>query len=288
MYRHRTHEVRPLAGRDALPLAVPAIADLDLFARRWPAGSRLHVVAPASGDRPVVLVDDEPWERGRADRRANARTSVREVVRVGGQEYRYRVAASGFWQVHREAPAVLVGAVLDAISGSEARSDGRLDGGMLLDLYSGAGLLTQPLARLVGPDVSVLAIEGDARAVRDARRNAHDLPQVELLQGDVGRVLGELAGERAPAGGRARDVRVVVLDPPRVGAGRRVVEQVAALAPAVVVYVACDPAALARDVAYFAERGYELTSLRGFDLFPMTHHVECVARLDRVVAHQVS
>ncbi|HEX5510391.1 MAG TPA: TRAM domain-containing protein [Actinomycetales bacterium] len=291
MYRHRTHDVLPLVGRDAMPLAVPAIADLDLFSQRWPAGARLHVVAPAAADgtdrpgQPLVLVDDQPWERGRPDRRRVARTSVREVVRAGDEEYRYRVAASGFWQVHREAPAVLVGAVLEALADSGVGRD--LDGGMLLDLYSGAGLLTQPLARLVGPSGSVLAVEGEARAVRDARRNAHDLPQVELLQGDVGRVLADLA-ERAPAGGRAGDVRGVVLDPPRVGAGRRVVERVAALAPAVVVYVACDPAALARDVAYFAERGYELTSLRGFDLFPMTHHVECVARLDRAGTHQVS
>jgi tRNA/tmRNA/rRNA uracil-C5-methylase (TrmA/RlmC/RlmD family) len=210
---------------------------------------------------------------------------VREVVRAGDEEYRYRVAASGFWQVHREAPAVLVGAVLEALADSGVGRD--LDGGMLLDLYSGAGLLTQPLARLVGPSGSVLAVEGDARAVRDARRNAHDLPQVELLQGDVGRVLADLI-ERAPAGGRAGDVRGVVLDPPRVGAGRRVVEQVAALAPAVVVYVACDPAALARDVAYFAGHGYELRGLRALDLFPMTHHVECVARLDRAGTHQVS
>ncbi|HEX5534357.1 MAG TPA: TRAM domain-containing protein [Actinomycetales bacterium] len=289
MYRYRTHEVCPL---DSMPLAVPAIADLDLFDRRWPAGSRLHVVAPATApgtDRPgqpLVLVDDVPWESGRPDRRPNARTSVREAVQVGGEEYRYRVAASGFWQVHRQAPAVLVGAVLDALADSEI--GGELDGGTLLDLYSGAGLLTQPLARLAGSSGSVLAVEGDARAVRDARRNAHDLPQVELLQGDVGRALAGIVAERAPAGGRGSDVRVVVLDPPRVGAGRRVVEQVSALAPAVVVYVACDPAALARDVAYFAGHGYELGALRAFDLFPMTHHVECVARLDRVASHQVS
>jgi tRNA/tmRNA/rRNA uracil-C5-methylase (TrmA/RlmC/RlmD family) len=72
----------------------------------------------------------------------------------------------------------------------------------------------------------------------------------------------------------------VVLDPPREGARRPVVEAVAALAPRAVAYVACDPAALARDVATFAEHGYVLTTLRAFDLFPMTHHVECVALLE--------
>jgi tRNA/tmRNA/rRNA uracil-C5-methylase (TrmA/RlmC/RlmD family) len=75
---------------------------------------------------------------------------------------------------------------------------------------------------------------------------------------------------------------VVVADPPRVGAGRAVVERIAALAPARVVYVACDPAALGRDVGYLAEHGYALAGLRAFDLFPMTHHVECVATFERV------
>ena len=72
-----------------------------------------------------------------------------------------------------------------------------------------------------------------------------------------------------------------MLDPPREGARRAVVEQVVDRAPRAVAYVACDPAALARDVAVFAEHGYALTELRAFDLFPMTHHVECVALLTR-------
>ena len=72
---------------------------------------------------------------------------------------------------------------------------------------------------------------------------------------------------------------VVVLDPPRAGAGRDVVATIVGLAPRVVTYVACDPAALARDLGYFASHGYELTNLRGFDAFPMTQHIECIATL---------
>jgi tRNA/tmRNA/rRNA uracil-C5-methylase (TrmA/RlmC/RlmD family) len=77
-------------------------------------------------------------------------------------------------------------------------------------------------------------------------------------------------------------VDVVVLDPPRVGAKQAVVDGVAAWGARAVVYVACDPAALARDVRYFAASGYRLKALRAFDLFPMTHHVECVALLEPV------
>jgi tRNA/tmRNA/rRNA uracil-C5-methylase (TrmA/RlmC/RlmD family) len=74
---------------------------------------------------------------------------------------------------------------------------------------------------------------------------------------------------------------VVVLDPPRKGAGKNVMASIAACRPRVVAYVACDPAALARDLAFAAEHGYALTDLRALDLFPMTAHVECVARLER-------
>jgi len=99
---------------------------------------------------------------------------------------------------------------------------------------------------------------------------------VELHQGAVDRLLA--GGEEGESVGGAD---VVVLDPPRSGAGRAVVDAIAERGPSRVVYVACDPAALARDVAYLGERGYELGGLRAFDLFPMTHHVEVVAVLTR-------
>jgi tRNA/tmRNA/rRNA uracil-C5-methylase (TrmA/RlmC/RlmD family) len=261
MHRHRSHEVVPLEG---MPLAVPALDELGLFSRRWPVGARITAVAPVGGDRPLVLVDGAPWGDKGPDRRPNARTSVREEAEVAGRRYTWRVAADGFWQVHRAAPTVLANAVVDAV--------GPREGATIADLYSGAGLFTVPLAGLVGESGRVLAVDGDQRAVRDARRNVHGTPQVELHLGAVGDVLAAGAVHRAD---------VVVLDPPRVGAGRRVVAQVVALEPRRVVYVACDPAALARDVGHLQQAGFTLASLRAFDLFPMTHHVECVAVLDR-------
>ncbi|MCK9793382.1 TRAM domain-containing protein [Isoptericola sp. 4D.3] len=269
MRRFRSHDVVPL---EAMPLATEAVAALaeaeGVWTRRWQPGAQLQLVAPADGSDPVLLVDDVPWRRGRGDTRPNARRAVAETVRAGGAEHRYRVAADGFWQVHRQAPELLTGAVLDAV--------GDADGATVLDLYSGAGLFTVPLAAAVGGSGRVMAVEGDARAVKDARRNAHDLPQVELHLGAVDRVLADGDATGAPLG----DADLVVLDPPRAGAGRKVVDAIAARAPRRVVYVACDPAALARDVAYLADHGYALSGLRALDLFPMTHHVEAVAVLD--------
>lgn len=252
MRKHRSHDVVPL---DSMPLASAGMEELDLFGKRWSAGSKIQAVAPASGDRPLVLVDGEP-----TDHRANARTSVREQVTVGGVEREFRVAGNGFWQVHDRAPEVLVEAVLAA---AEVE-----DGDEVWDLYSGSGLFSAFLAEHAG---YVVAVEDDPRAVAGARRNLFDLPHIELVEGRVGREIGALNSKPD----------VIVLDPPRSGAGREVMDAITFEGPRRIVYVACDPAALARDVKFAAAAGYGLDSVRAFDLFPQTHHVECVAVLSK-------
>ncbi|MDR7385190.1 class I SAM-dependent RNA methyltransferase [Promicromonospora iranensis] len=267
MRKHRSHDAVALKK---MPLGTAEVAAFavaeDVFTRTWAPGAQLTLVAPSEGE-PVLLVDGEPWRRGKPDTRPNARRSVSEFVAGPWGAHRYRVAAGGFWQVHREAPSVLTRAVLEA--------SGELAGATVLDLYSGAGLFTLPLADAVGPEGRVVAVEGDEQAAKDARRNAHASPQVTLEVGAVDQVLGSDAVPTAD---------VVVLDPPRSGAGRAVVDAIAARAPRRIVYVACDPAALARDVGYLAAHGYTLSGVRGFDLFPHTHHVEAVAVLDRGTA----
>src|SRR5690606_14100444 len=108
-------------------------------------------------------------------------------------------------------------------------------------------------------------------AVRNARRNLRDLPQASVERGRVEAALDAAGVERAD---------IVVADPPRTGLGRAVVDRVAGLEARRVVYVSCDPATMARDIAWFAEHGYRLTALRAFDAFPMTAHVECVGLLE--------
>jgi tRNA/tmRNA/rRNA uracil-C5-methylase (TrmA/RlmC/RlmD family) len=171
----------------------------------------------------------------------------------------FAVEDDGFWQVHPGAPEVLVDTVLSFLAPRPGET--------ALDLYGGVGLFARFLADAVGDPARVTLVEGDARASSHAVSN---VPGATVLTGDVGEVL---------AGTPAAATDLVVLDPPREGARRAVVEAVVARRPRAVAYVACDPAALARDVAIFAEHGYSLDRLRGLDLFPMTHHVECVALL---------
>lgn len=181
-----------------------------------------------------------------------------KVVReVRGREW--RLAGDDFWQVHAALPEALVDAVLEF-------GDPRA-GETWWDLYSGAGLFAAFLGEAVGAEGEVIAVESAPTGVKAARRALHDLPQVALEQSEVGPWL--LTAPGRPHG--------VVLDPPRAGAGREVLEGVTERAPDSIVYVACDPVALGRDTATLAELGYRLTALRAFDAFPMTHHLETVA-----------
>jgi tRNA/tmRNA/rRNA uracil-C5-methylase (TrmA/RlmC/RlmD family) len=243
--RHRSHDVEPV---EACPLVHPAVAATGVLGRSWPGVAEVRVAAPADGGTPLVLVDGRPQGRARVEEHAAGRS--------------WRVTGTGFWQVHPGAADALVAAVRAAL---EPRP-----GEHLLDLYSGVGLFAGALAGDLGPGGRVDAVEADAAAVRDARRNLHDLPTVHLAEARVDRWLRTQ---------RPRHCDLVVLDPPRTGAGRAVVQDLVRPGPRAVAYVACEPAALAHDVGTFAALGWRLERLRAFDLFPMTHHVECLALL---------
>jgi tRNA/tmRNA/rRNA uracil-C5-methylase (TrmA/RlmC/RlmD family) len=183
-----------------------------------------------------------------------------DVVSAVGREW--QIPEGGFWQVHPGAPEALVGAVLE---GLEVRSSDSC-----LDLYAGVGLFAGALAP-IARDGAVVAVESDPGAAAAASANLADLRNVEVVNDRVDRWLGRSAG--------AADL--AVLDPPRRGAGAKVVEALVSRRPRRVAYVACEPSSLARDLAGFAGHGWRVDSLRAFDLFPMTAHVECVAVLSR-------
>ena len=205
--------------------------------------------------------DSSPPLAGASVPAGGAPKSDRSPVTETVLGHSFRVAGDGFWQVHPEAPRLLVETVLTMLVPKP--------GEHALDLYAGVGLFSSFLAEAVGGSGRVTAVEGDRAASHWATENLKRFDHASVTCAPV---------ERSVAGAGATDV--VVLDPPRVGAKRRVVDAIAALQPRAVAYVACDPAALARDVAYFAEAGYTMSGIRAFDLFPMTHHVECVALLE--------
>ncbi|MDT0321149.1 class I SAM-dependent RNA methyltransferase [Streptomyces millisiae] len=276
--KHRSHEVQPI---DRCLIAAEAVTELGVEARDWSGMASVEAVAATgSSDRMVVLTPrgdarlplvelDRPVsvmraeeERGRGEQtlhRVHGRAFVRE--RADGRTW--RVSGGGFWQVHHQAAGVLVDAVMRGLTPRKGES--------ALDLYCGAGLFAGALADRMGERGAVLGIEASKRAVGDARHNLADFPRVRIEHGTVERVL--------PRTG-ITETDLIVLDPPRAGAGRAVIRHIAPLGARRIAYVACDPAALARDLAHFRDAGYLPRFIRAFDLFPMTHHMECVAILE--------
>ena len=310
----RKRESHDRIAVDTMPLAsraVLAVADsLDLWNRKFEPNSQIRLAVPeprvdglefgvygdkaalldAIGENYALIVNDE-LIAGSALLRERVRVAVDgDSSRM--RTFDYDVDARGFWQIHRAAPEHLVNYVLGLV---RSALGGRTKNTVLWDLYSGSGLFTIPLATLanVGGDVDgsaeparVLSIEGAPIAVKNARRNigraglSKDV--VEALQGDVAQTLESQifkASKSSKIVRRFAHPDVVVLDPPRAGAKAQVCKQIAKSGVRSVVYIACDPTSLARDVGTFSELGYSVQSLRAFDLYPETHHTESVAIL---------
>ena len=264
-YAARSHTVVPVAS---VPLAVASLGELAPLSSHFPGARAVDLVAPSVGEPALVVLDAERMPR------SGPRPTITE--RVGDRTF--VLDRDGFWQVHRGAAATLTRAVQDAVD--PALFDPRAAN---LDLYGGVGLLAAAVGDRFGDAVRITTVEADARATEHAGANLAEWVGSRAVTARVDRFLDDLADAAiAPELGRFRDA-TVVLDPPRSGAGRAVVDRLAELRPRQLVYVACDPVALARDVGLLRERGYGLDEVVAFDLFPNTHHVEAVARLTAIV-----
>ena len=257
--RHRSHELEHV---DLCLIATKAVEEVGAERLSWPGASGVEVAA--EGDQRVVTVTGRRVALPEVDagvvvegRPVRAPHGLRHTV-LGRS---FEVAAGGFWQVHPGAAEVLAQAVLDALDPQP--------GERAVDLYAGVGLFAALLGERVGQTGSVLAVEGDARACADAARNTADLPQVRIRTTPVD----------AAAVRRLGRPDLVVLDPPRAGAGLDVTRALAELRPRRMAYVSCDPASFARDLRVLLDARWTLEDLRGFDLYPMTEHVELVATL---------
>ena len=187
----------------------------------------------------------------------------KQVRVAAGREF--KVSGAGFWQVHHKAPDVLIEQVLASLRPKA--------GDHILDLYAGVGLFAGALATAVGPGGRIDVVESSEQACTDAKRNLHDIGTARIHHADVAQWLAKSGPTRCD---------LVVLDPPRSGAGPVVMERLAKITARTVAYVACDPVALARDLATARALGWKLREVVVLDLFPNTHHVESIATLERL------
>ena len=247
-YKSRSHSIAPVT--DCI-ICVEGMNFSEIASRDLKGDVRVEISASNTGERSIALAPTRGEEKARL-------TEGPAVLHENVLGRSLEVSQESFWQSHKKAPEVLTQAVLDF---AQLKS-----GEHVLDLYGGVGLFSAAIVEAVGPTGHVDLIEGSKVATADAARNFAAFSNITIATGDVAKLLPRIT---------AADV--VVLDPPRDGAGKEAVAHIARLAPRAIVYVACDPAALARDTAYLADHGYSLVKVRAFDLFPMTHHIECVA-----------
>ena len=221
------------------PITAPGIGFSTHAKKQWQAGEKIDLATSSTGESYVT---------------GDSKEVMHEKVGNNVLE----VSNDSFWQSHVNAPKVLTEIVSEyAIVQS---------GEHVLDLYGGVGLFTSALIGAVGPKGRIDLVEGSKSATADAKRNFAAHSNVNIVTASVERAITRI--DRGD---------VVILDPPREGAGKEVISELSRIAPRAIVYVACDPAALARDTTYLHEVGYSLKKMRAFDLFPMTHHIETVA-----------
>lgn len=245
LFGARSNEVIEI---DNCLLAVENMKVPEIAQRKWNGKERVEVAVSSKGQVNI----------SRAGRSISGPTELTEEV----NGLSYKVSAQSFWQGHAKAPSALVGEAMQLL--------GLRDGDVVCDLYGGAGLFAAAMSKRVGATGKVHLIELDRHATADAKKGFALTKNVEV---HVGRVESELR--------KVSKADVLLLDPPRTGAGKEVVDEMLRIAPRTIVYVSCDPGTLARDAKYLTEGGYSISHLVGYDLFPMTAHIECVAQFTR-------
>ncbi len=239
----------PHAGKDALKselASLPSAGGTPAIPVQFAIDASRNIEAVA-GDEGVSIASDT----GTFETKVISR-------RIAGETYHF--SAAGFFQINHD--------LLEPII-KEAMGDAT--GELAVDLFCGVGLFTLPLARRFK---KVVGIEANRMATDFARRNLKSADLTNALV-ETARVGDWMQANAASLG----SVDFLLLDPPRTGAENKDIHGIVALRPSQISYVSCDPATLARDLKKLVAAGYKLQSIKAFDMFPQTHHVETVVRL---------
>lgn len=260
---HRYHSNDLVTDLRCGQLPEGMLAGLD--AARWRGCEQIHVAIDDDGNRLVGTT-----ARGR--RGVKMTEGPRECVQRVGR-WVWRLPLNAFWQSHRDSPGLYSALVRDAAQGCE--------GARAWDLFGGAGLFAAALAEAVGERGEVSTVDTSRAASAAASAALVDVPGLQVISQSVRQFLTAQSGTAQSGGAQPGGADIAVLDPPRAGAGREVIAALAGAGVSRVVHFGCEVAAFARDVGLYREHGYRVESIRVFDAFPLTHHVECVAVLTR-------
>ena len=175
----------------------------------------------------------------------------------------YTISPKSFWQSHINAPGLLLQQVMKEANIQQDE--------IVCDLYGGVGLFTLPISKLIGKNGQVHLIEMNDTCIEDANNMFEHIENIYIHHGTVEQKLGSV-----------KNIDTIILDPPRNGVSKQVINQMIEKKPNVIIYVSCNPSTLARDSKVLLENKYSLSNIMGLDLFPMTHHIESVAAFRKI------
>jgi tRNA/tmRNA/rRNA uracil-C5-methylase (TrmA/RlmC/RlmD family) len=246
LYSHKSNKVIEI---DKCLISVEKINKSQVFNQHWDGEDRLSISVSSENELNI----------SRSGKTISGSDELKEVV----EKNTYIISPKSFWQSHKNAPRLLLHQVIKY-------ADIKL-GDIVCDLYGGAGLFTAPIAELAGEKGETHLIERDNDCIKDAKKMFQNKKNIIIHHGRVEQKLGKI-----------KNIDIIILDPPRNGAGKQVIHQIIDKKPKSIVYVSCDPVSLARDTKILLDNNYSLNNLIGLDLFPMTHHIECVASFTEI------
>ena len=241
LYSFKTKKVVEI---DECLIAVNAINQLDIFKSKWDGDERLSVFASSLKEVSIH----------RSDQKISGPSKINEVVEGNS----YTISHGSFWQSHKNAPKILIKKIIE-FANLEL-------GDRVCDLYGGVGLFTAPILKVIGEIGEIHLIESNSRCIKDAKKIFENKKNVIIHHGKVEQKLGKI-----------KNIDVIIMDPPRTGATKQVINQIIEKKARSIVYISCDPASLARDTKVLLKNYYSLEKIVGIDLFPMTQHIECIA-----------
>lgn len=239
----RSHKSNKIIEIDECLIALKEINNLDVFNKHWENNDNIKISCSSENDITISHLGEK----------ISGSDKLKEVV----EDNKFNISPQSFWQSHKSAPGIILEQVLKFANIKK--------GERVCDLYGGVGLFTLPISKIIGENGEVHLIETNKACIDDANEMFADLKNIFIHHGTVEQKLGSI-----------KKIDTIILDPPRNGISKQVINQMIEKKPHTIVYVSCNPSTLARDTKILLNNKYELTNVVGLDLFPMTHHVECV------------
>ena len=245
----RAHKSNTVIEIDKCMIALNEINKSDIFTKNWDNEENLKISCSSTNEINVSQFEKSILGPDKLTENVDKNT--------------YTISPKSFWQSHINAPGLLLQQVMREANIKQDE--------IVCDLYGGVGLFTLPISKLIGKNGQVHLIEMNDTCIEDANIMFKHIDNIYIHHGTVEQKLGSV-----------KNIDTIILDPPRNGVSKQVINQIIEKKPNTIVYVSCSPSTLARDSKGLLENKYILSNIVGLDLFPMTHHIESVASFKRI------